>query len=49
MDARKEKKTHKSERESIKSHSWELTEEDAMDLEQYQLCSENDEHSLQIQ
>jgi hypothetical protein len=49
LDACKEKSTHESERESIRSHSRELTLEQAMDLVQHRLCNEHDEHSLQIQ
>jgi len=45
LDAFKEKKNHEFERESIRSHSW----EDAKHLAQYRLCSERDEHYLQIQ
>ena len=49
MEACTEKKTREFERESFRSHSWEFTLEVAMDLVQYQLCSERDKHSLQIQ
>ena len=49
LGACKEEKTDESERESIRSHSWELTLEDAMDQAQNWLRSERDEHSFQIQ